>query len=141
MHFLDVAKVICPLHEVPEGGCRGFTLGGGGRPLDGLLVNVNGQIRGYINRCPHAGNRLNMLPHRFLSPDNSVIVCASHGALFEKGNGYCVAGPCVGRSLTPVALRIESGYVLIEDGVSDDEAADAQSPGFEEIDAVEGPGS
>jgi nitrite reductase/ring-hydroxylating ferredoxin subunit len=141
MRFLDVAKVICALQEVPDGGCRGFTLGGGGRTVDGLLVNVNGQVRGYINRCPHAGNRLNMMPHRFLSPDGSVIVCASHGALFEKGNGFCVAGPCAGHSLTPVALRIESGYVLIEDGISDDDPVDAQSAGFEEVDAVEGPGA
>jgi nitrite reductase/ring-hydroxylating ferredoxin subunit len=130
MHFLDLTKVICPLTELQEGGCRGFTLGGGDWPLQGLLVRINGKVRGYVNHCPHAGHRLNILPHRFLSPDGSVIVCASHGALFEKETGYCVAGPCAGRSLTPVALRIESGYVWL----------DGELPGVEDVDAVEGPG-
>lgn len=131
MRFLDVAKVICPVEELAEDGCRGFTVGGGDWPLMGLLVRVNGQIRGYLNRCPHAGHRLNILPHKFLSPDGSVIVCASHGALFEKGSGYCVAGPCAGRSLTPVPVRIESGYILL----------DQESSGIEDVDAIEGPGS
>jgi len=115
MRYLDVAQVICPLEELAEGGSRGFTLGGGEWPLQGLLVRVNGQVHAYRNRCPHAGHRLDMLPNRFLSPDGSVIVCASHGALFDKHSGYCIAGPCAGRSLTPVPLRLEGGYVLLEE--------------------------
>jgi hypothetical protein len=33
------------------------------------------------------------------------------------GTGYCVAGPCAGRSLTPIAVEIRSGYVLLADSV------------------------
>jgi nitrite reductase/ring-hydroxylating ferredoxin subunit len=35
--------------------------------------------------------------------------------LFDKHSGYCIAGPCAGRSLTPVPLRLEGGYVLLEE--------------------------
>jgi nitrite reductase/ring-hydroxylating ferredoxin subunit len=82
-------------------------------------------VRGYVNRCPHAGNPLNLLPHRFLTADGTLILCSSHGALFEKSSGYCVAGPCAGRSLTPVALEIRSGLVLLADSVDLNALSDA----------------
>jgi nitrite reductase/ring-hydroxylating ferredoxin subunit len=82
-------------------------------------------MRAYVNRCPHAGHALDLLPGRFLTADGGLIVCASHGALFEKATGYCVAGPCAGRSLTPVALEVRSGYVLL--GAAADAHMDAQA--------------
>ena len=51
---------------------------------------------------------------------------SSHGALFEKRTGYCVAGPCAGRALTPVALEIRDGYVVLAEAV--DVAALADAP-------------
>ena len=113
----DLERVVCRLSELTAGTARGFTIGTGDWPLRGLVVRVGHEVRGYVNRCPHAGHPLNLLPHRFLTPDGTLIVCASHGAVFEKGNGYCVAGPCAGRSLTPVALAVRSGCVLIADAV------------------------
>ena len=38
-----------------------------------------------------------------------------HCALFRIEDGYCVAGPCVDRSLTPVKLRIEDGRVMLDE--------------------------
>ena len=43
MRFLDVARVICAIEELAEGAGRGFTLGGGGVPLQGLLVRIGGE--------------------------------------------------------------------------------------------------
>lgn len=110
---VDVERVICRLDDLREGGSHGFTIGRGDWPLRGFVVSVGGEVRGYVNRCPHAGHPLNLRPHHFLSPDSAMILCQSHGALFEKLTGYCVAGPCAGRSLEPVPLRIESGFVLL----------------------------
>jgi len=121
----DLERVVCRLTELEAGGARAFTIGEGDWPLRGFVVRAGEAVRGYVNRCPHAGHPLNLLPHRFLTADGTLIVCASHGALFEKGGGYCVAGPCAGRSLTPVALAIRSGFVLIADAV--DVAALAQA--------------
>ena len=113
---LDVERVVCRLAEL-ESGARGFTLGGGDWPLRGFVVRVGGAVCGYLNRCPHAGHPLDLLPGRFLTADGSLILCSSHGALFEKSTGYCVAGPCMGRALTPLALQVKCGLVLLDDSV------------------------
>jgi nitrite reductase/ring-hydroxylating ferredoxin subunit len=111
--YLDLTRVICALAELPEGASRGFTIGEGDWPLRGLVVRVRGEVRAYLNCCPHAGHPLNLLPHRFLTPDGSMILCNSHGALFEKATGYCVLGPCAGKSLQPLTVHIEGGFILL----------------------------
>ena len=111
--ILDLECVVCRLSELEAHGARAFTIGSGDWPLRGFVVRAGDAVRGYVNRCPHAGHPLNLLPERFLTPDGALIVCCSHGALFEKASGYCVAGPCAGRSLTPVTLEVSSGLVLL----------------------------
>jgi nitrite reductase/ring-hydroxylating ferredoxin subunit len=81
-------------------------------------VRVGAEIRAYVNDCPHAHHPLNLLPHRFLTADGALIVCASHGALFEKLTGVCVAGPCAGAYLRSVPLLIADGFVLLADGAA-----------------------
>jgi nitrite reductase/ring-hydroxylating ferredoxin subunit len=41
-----------------------------------------GQAYVYLNRCPHRGVGLEWHPDQFLDPSNSLIQCATHGALF-----------------------------------------------------------
>jgi len=116
---LDLERVVCRLSEI-EGGARGFSIGGSDWPLRILVVRVANTVRGYLNRCPHAGHPLDLRPQHFLTADGTLILCSSHGALFEKPTGYCVAGPCAGRSLIPVPLEVKCGVVLLADGVSVD---------------------
>ncbi len=113
MKETDLTRVVCTLEEIPDGGARGFTIGAGDWPLRGLLVRQRDAVRAYVNRCPHAGHPLNLRPHRFLTADNAVILCASHGALFDKMSGLCIAGPCAGQSLRGVPVEIEAGYVML----------------------------
>jgi nitrite reductase/ring-hydroxylating ferredoxin subunit len=115
--IFDLERVVCRLTEIEAHGARAFTIGSGEWPLRGFVVRVGDAVHGYVNRCPHAGHPLNLLPERFLTPDGALILCSSHGALFEKSSGLCVAGPCAGHSLTPVALEIRSGFVLLADSV------------------------
>ena len=114
---VDVERVICRFTDIADPGARGFTIGTGDWPLRGLVVRVGDKVRGYVNHCPHAGHPLNLRPHRFLTPDDALILCSSHGALFDKLTGYCVAGPCAGRSLRPVPLTLADGFVMLADGV------------------------
>jgi nitrite reductase/ring-hydroxylating ferredoxin subunit len=110
---IDVARVICALSDLADPGSRAFTLGGGDWPLRGFLVRRGARVFAYLNRCPHAGHPLSWQPDRFLSPDNTVILCASHGAIFDMEEGTCIAGPCDGRGLRPLAIRIDAGLVML----------------------------
>jgi len=101
---LDLERVVCRLSELAAGE-RAFTIGGGNWPLRMFVVKVADTVHGDLR------------PHHFLTADGTLILCSSHGALFEKSTGYCVAGPCAGRALTPVPLEVKDGFVLLADGV------------------------
>jgi nitrite reductase/ring-hydroxylating ferredoxin subunit len=122
---IDVERVICRLDDLEPQGARGFAIGSGDWPLRGFVVRVNSEVHGFINRCPHAGHPLNLRPHRFLTADGTLILCSSHGALFEKATGFCIAGPCAGQRLRLVPLKVESGFVMLADDVDTAELGDA----------------
>ena len=117
MTEIDLTRVLCRLDELGATGCREFRLGGGAWPLKGFLVKAGADVHAYVNRCAHQAMPLNYLPDRFLTHDQSMILCTAHGAIYEKATGFCVAGPCAGRSLERVAVRVVDGYVLLEDSV------------------------
>jgi nitrite reductase/ring-hydroxylating ferredoxin subunit len=121
---LDLERVICRLSDLDATGARAFTIGEGAWPMRGFVVRAGEEIRGYINHCPHAGHPLNLRPHGFLTADGALILCSSHGALFEKMHGLCIAGPCSGQSLRAVPLQMRAGCVLLADGVDPAQFAD-----------------
>lgn len=125
---IDTARVLCTLADIPVGATREFRIGAGDWPLRGFLVRTRDALHAYVNRCPHAGHALNLRPHRFLTADGSLIVCTSHGALFEKATGLCVAGPCAGRALTTIPVEVDAGLVLL--------AADVDPASFENVEAL-----
>ena len=117
MGEIDLARVICGLHELPDPGAKGFTMGEGDWPLRGFVVRQGETIRAYVNHCPHAGFPLNWSPDRFLAPGGAMILCVMHGALFEIRSGHCVSGPCAGDGLQPLPVHVRSGYVLLDDAI------------------------
>jgi nitrite reductase/ring-hydroxylating ferredoxin subunit len=120
---IDLARVLCRMADLPADGCREFRLGRGDWPLRGFVVRVSDGVRAYVNQCAHLQYPLNYSPHEFLTDDRRLILCRAHGALFEKDTGSCVAGPCYGRSLIGLPVRIDSGYVLLDAAVDPDELA------------------
>jgi nitrite reductase/ring-hydroxylating ferredoxin subunit len=111
----DLGYLLCRIDELPPGGCREFRLGDGDWPLRGFVVRLPDGVRAYVNRCPHLSYPLNYLPGEFLTYDRSLIQCCMHGALFEKDTGLCVAGPCLGRSLMALPVRVDSQGVWLAD--------------------------
>ena len=114
---IDTERVLCAVEDLAEKRCRAFKLGEGPWPLSGFVVRKGSALRAYQNRCPHAGHPLNLRPDCFLTPDGSLIVCSSHGALFEIDTGYCVDGPCAGASLVPIPVQVMAGHVMLAPGV------------------------
>ena len=125
MREVDTTRVLCSLAELEETGSRGFAVGEGDWPLRGFVVKTTKAVAAYVNYCPHAGHPLNLRPHRFLTPDRSVILCTSHGALFARDDGLCIAGPCAGQSLTPIPVEVVSGFVMIGADVDVERLANA----------------
>jgi nitrite reductase/ring-hydroxylating ferredoxin subunit len=52
-------------------------------------------------------------------------MCCSHGALFARDNGLCIAGPCAGQSLTRIPVEVFGGFVMLEEGVDVERLANA----------------
>lgn len=110
---------ICAFEELADRGGRGFTVGSGPWPLRGFVVRFGDAVFAYVNRCPHAGHPLNLRPDEFFASNEELLLCHSHGALFEPTSGECVEGPCVGDALISLPVRVEAGIVLL-DGDADE---------------------
>ena len=105
-------RALCPLEEIPDGGARGFAAAPGG--FTGLFaVRQGDQAFVYVNSCPHVGAGLDWAPDRFLTADGLLIVCSTHGALFGKADGVCIAGPCLGDRLEAVPAQLVDGVLLV----------------------------
>ena len=103
---------LCALDEVPDPGAKGFRFREGDYLFLGFVVRRGGVVRGYVDRCPHAGTPLALIGDRFLTREGDLILCSTHGALFRPLDGVCVAGPCAGLALAPWPVAIEDGAVV-----------------------------
>ena len=109
----DESLILCRLDEIPDGNSRGFTVETAHGTRDIFIVRRGDAVFAYENSCPHVGTPLDWVPDRFLSEDSSHIVCATHGAQFRIEDGMCFSGPCHGEKLTPVALKIADGMIVL----------------------------
>ena len=112
---VDIERIICRFEELADPGARAFKLGAGDWPLRGFVVRKGSEVFAYLNRCPHAGHPLNWTADDFFTADQTLLMCHSHGACFEMTTGVCVLGPCVGRELRSIPIKIEHGHVLVAD--------------------------
>lgn len=108
-------KVLCRLDDFAETGAKGVSLSEGPMAGEAFVVREGSAVYGYANACPHIGTPLDFLPDRFLTRDRRQILCSTHGARFDIATGLCVAGPCRGRSLRRLPVKIENGVVILAD--------------------------
>jgi nitrite reductase/ring-hydroxylating ferredoxin subunit len=104
---------VAGLQDIAEPGALEFKVGAGDWPFRGFVVRWQGHVYAYENSCAHAGHPLNMRPDGFFSADQSLLICGSHGALFEPETGVCIGGPCVGASLRALDCRVDGGEILV----------------------------
>lgn len=98
---------LCALDDLAEGGARGFRFRAGERQFAGFVIRFQGEVRGYVDSCPHAGWPLAAFDDRYFARGGNHLLCTGHGALFRPLDGHCVSGPCAGQALAswPVAVR------------------------------------
>lgn len=97
------------LEIVPDGGARGFVLQLRAGRFHGFVVRRGDVVRGYVDRCPHAGVTLARELDDYLAPGGDVIACGWHGAVFDWDTGLCVGGPCAGARLAPWPVAVADG--------------------------------
>ncbi len=83
-------------------------------PTDFFLCRKDGSVVGYVNQCPHLHIPLEVSQDQFLNLERNFIQCATHGALFQIEDGYCVNGPCFGESLIPVQVKISQEKIYVK---------------------------
>ena len=104
---------LCRLDDIPDGDSNGFFAPVGEQWYGYLAVRRGEDVFVYVNSCPHTGAPLNLLPGQFLNTDKTLISCCNHGALFRIEDGFCIKGPCAGKTLQPVAVTVEGGEVFV----------------------------
>ena len=102
---------LCVEGDIADPGSRGFVLQIGEAFFHGFVVRKDGQVAGWVDRCPHAGFPIAMEIDRYLTPDGALILCGWHGAVFEPLTGECKGGPCAGGRLTPWPVAASGGIV------------------------------
>jgi nitrite reductase/ring-hydroxylating ferredoxin subunit len=82
----------CRLDDIPDGGAKGLVLPDpDGRALRVIVLRSGAEVIAYRNRCPHRGTPLDIRLDDFLDRDGRHIVCSTHGAIFRREDGYCLA--------------------------------------------------
>ena len=104
-------KLVARSGELKPGATKKFLLNCDGNTVEALLVNYEGQLYAYLNRCRHIALSLDWVDNEFFTEDKRHLICANHGATYEPTTGECVWGPCYGAFLQRVPLEIADGKV------------------------------
>lgn len=88
-----------------------------GLPVEVVVLRDNsGAPRAYTNECQHVAIPLDSGSRDFFDDDTGMLICLTHGALYQLDDGMCVAGPCRGRALQSWFIESEGeGYAIILD--------------------------
>ena len=105
-------KVICRADELVAGETKKFLIEVEGRDEECFVVNYEGVLYGWVNRCMHVPMTMDWVENRFLTQDKRYIQCATHGAWYEPDSGECVAGPPCGKFLIRVPLEVRGDAVV-----------------------------
>jgi len=77
----------------------------------GFAVRFSGMVYAYLNQCAHVPVEMDWSPGQFFDHSRLYLICSFHGAMYEPETGRCVAGPCRGARLRPLAVCEENGQV------------------------------
>lgn len=104
--------VLARLDEIPPDGAHCLSFEEGSLRFEGFIQRRDELVVAYENSCPHARLPLDWTPGRFLDVAKRHIRCANHGARFRIIDGYCVSGPCKGRYLRALPIRVVDNDII-----------------------------
>lgn len=108
-------RLICASEALVErgDGVR-FELELAGEVVPAFAIRYNGRVHAYVNRCAHVPIELDWLHGAFFDMYRHLLICSTHGALYDPATGHCVGGPCRGGRLKPVRVCEREGGVWLE---------------------------
>ncbi|MEM7466941.1 MAG: Rieske 2Fe-2S domain-containing protein [Pseudomonadota bacterium] len=121
-------QALCRIEELRDGAAISRDVTVGTRELSLLVLADKGEVRVYLNSCPHTGIRLEWRPDDFMDASGDYLQCAMHGALFQPADGRCVSGPCVDESLISVEAKVIEGQVILVNAVDIPDTARMTNP-------------
>ena len=90
-----------------------FPLPALGQNVSGFVIRFKGVPYAYVNQCAHVSVELDWNEGEFFTAQQDYLICATHGAHYRPDNGFCVLGPCKGRSLKPLKAVEQNGKIII----------------------------
>ncbi len=107
---------LCRSEELDVGGLGlRFEVQKEGENRPAFIVRSVSGISAFLNRCGHRDLELDWSPGEFFDLDSRLLICATHGALYDPHSGVCKGGPCNGVGLIPLAVVEEEGVVYLAD--------------------------
>lgn len=108
-------QLICASGELTDGGDGvRFEFERFGRREPAFVVRFEGRVHAYVNRCAHVPSQLDWLPGRFFDDDGRLLICATHGAVYDPASGACRGGPCRGGLERLGVLEVDGAVWLVD---------------------------
>ena len=105
---------LCHKNQLENQQTPGFEVIINGREESIFLVEKNGEIKAWLDHCPHRGTPLSWMPDNYLDSEGEHLICATHGALFRVDDGICIAGPCINQALEPCNIEIIDDEIFLQ---------------------------
>jgi nitrite reductase/ring-hydroxylating ferredoxin subunit len=111
---IDSNTVVLNSKDLEDGG-KGlrFALPALGQNVTGFVVRFKGIPYAYVNQCAHISVELDWEHGDFFTAQQDYLICSTHGAHYRPDNGFCVMGPCKGKSLKPLNVTEQNGQIII----------------------------
>jgi nitrite reductase/ring-hydroxylating ferredoxin subunit len=110
----ETERVICASAALAEGGDGvRFEVVRAGETVPAFVVRYGGAPRAYLNRCAHVPMELDWSPGKFFDLSRTLLVCSTHGAIYDPTSGRCVGGPCRGARLIALPVMERDGAILL----------------------------
>ncbi|MEA3406177.1 MAG: PfkB family carbohydrate kinase [Pseudomonadota bacterium] len=80
-----------------------------------VLIKYEGEVKAYLNNCPHQDVPLNEAYKIDVNPFEKTMKCSVHDAFFRIEDGLCIEGPCWDEALQTVNVRVdENGDIYLD---------------------------
>jgi nitrite reductase/ring-hydroxylating ferredoxin subunit len=109
----EAPSILVSIATLEEGSPVLFAFERKGQPLSGFVLEHEGNLFAYVNRCPHVTLSLDLGDGIVMTESKKFIECQVHGAQFLPESGECFWGPARGHSLEALPVKRQGLHAAI----------------------------